>query len=126
MNQVFTCGYSGHTVAQLKKAVEQHNARVLDIRLSPRSRMPEWNGEALSKELGKRYLPFPILGNLNYKTGGPIQIRNGKNGCDIIVKNLLPSHSLILLCGCRDYDSCHRAVVAQMLHALNIPTEELV
>lgn len=125
MNKVFTCGYSGHTVAQLKQAAEMHKARVLDIRLSRCSRLPEWNEAALKRALGWRYVPVPTLGNKNYKTGGPIEIYAPKLGCDV-VENLLRANSQILLCGCRDFNSCHRAVVSQMLRARNIVTQELV
>ncbi len=124
MNQVFTCGYSGHTVAQLKQAAEAWNARVLDIRLSPKSMRPEWNEEALKQLLGWRYYHLGALGNDNYKNDGPIKIHNPKLGIDI-VEQLLCTKSLILLCGCADYHSCHRAVVSQMLRARRIITQEL-
>lgn len=125
MNAVFTAGYSGHTVAQLKQAADSLNARVLDIRMARYSRMPAWREEELKKALSWRYVPVPSLGNVNYKTGAPIQIHAPQLGCDI-VENLLATNSLILLCGCRDYSSCHRSVVSQMLRARNIVTQELV
>lgn len=124
MNQVLTAGYSGHTAAQLKQAAESLNARVLDIRLSPKSRIPEWNEFYLKEALGWRYYHLPALGNLNYKTGEAIKIQHPVLGCDIVAQ-LQETKSLILLCGCADYHSCHRADVSLLLAARGIHTKEL-
>lgn len=124
MNKVFSAGYSGHTIEQLKEAVETHKARLLDIRMVRRSRQPEWNEEKLIVALGWRYVPVPTLGNINYNNGRPIDILHPKVGCDI-VEQLLRANSLILLCGCRDYSSCYRAVVSRLLRGRDIQTQEL-
>jgi hypothetical protein len=125
MNKVFTAGYSGHTPAQLKKAAEELNARVLDIRFSRRSRQLGWNEAELQRVLNWRYVPVPTLGNVNYSTGAPIQLHAPKLGCDIVC-DLLRGHSLILICGCRDFDECHRANVAALLQERGVASQELV
>lgn len=124
MNQIYTAGYSGHSVTQLKQAAEALNARVIDIRLSPNSRDYQWGRAIIEKSLGWRYYYLRALGNENYASRGPIKIHDPKLGLDI-VEQLLHTNSLILLCQCPDYNSCHRAVISQMLRTRHLVTQEL-
>ena len=45
---------------------------VVDIRFSPRSRIPDWSGGRLQKLLESRCHHLPVLGNRKYK-GGPVE-----------------------------------------------------
>jgi uncharacterized protein (DUF488 family) len=64
---LYTFGYSGKQPEELHTLAEQLDALVADIRFSPRSRVPHWNGGSLVRRLGHRYRHLPALGNRNYK-----------------------------------------------------------
>jgi hypothetical protein len=125
MNKIYTAGYSGHTPEQLQSAAESLNAIVCDIRFSPRSRVPGWDGRALREMLdyGMYYRHVPEWGNINYK-GGEIKLLDAPRGLLKILR-LLESHSVILLCGCREYSHCHRRVCAGLLRERGLETQEL-
>jgi hypothetical protein len=124
MNNIYTCGYSGHTPEQLKQAAEKIDALVLDIRHMRRSRMFEWNEDNLFRVLGAaRYCPLPEWGNLHYK-GGAIKLADAPRGLLKVFK-LLETHNVILLCGCREYSHCHRRVCAELFHERGVETQEL-
>lgn len=99
----------------LKARAEQLNALVVDIRFSPRSRVPHWDGTSLRALLGTRYAWWPEFGNVNYR-GGEIKIANPDGG-RALMNNLIPCHfdALILLCACEKPGGCHRSVVADLL-----------
>jgi hypothetical protein len=119
--QVFTLGYGGHKPAQIKEAAERLGADVFDIRFSPRSRALCWMKSHLEKLLPGRYFHVKPLGNAAYKTGG-IELVNYPQGRRLIERNPRP---VILMCGCKDYHTCHRATVASLLKADSYEVEEL-
>lgn len=121
MNPILTAGYSGHTVAELHEAVLAMNAVVLDIRMSPRSRMPDWNMDNLFRVLGPHnYRHLPDWGNLNYGGRGDIKLQNPPLGLVQVVR-WVRQQPVILLCGCREYSECHRRVCAQLLKEYSAP-----
>jgi uncharacterized protein (DUF488 family) len=82
MYQLYKFGYSGRLPDQLQSLAERLDGVVVDIRFSPRSRIPDWSGGRLRKLLGKRYRHLPALGNRDYK-GGPIEfvdLQAGRHG----------------------------------------------
>jgi uncharacterized protein (DUF488 family) len=79
MYQLYTFGYSGRRPDQLRTLAERLRSVVVDIRFSPRSRIPPWTDGRLRKVLGKRYRHLPALGNRNYK-GGPIEFVDLQTG----------------------------------------------
>lgn len=124
MKQIYTAGYSGHSPAQLQKAGEDMDAIVLDIRCRPYSRQTGWSGSDLSRLLGKRYRHLAAWGNVNYSDAGGIQLANPVAGCDI-VKRLSQENPVILLCGCREFEKCHRKTCSDLLGVSGIATTEL-
>ena len=70
---IYTIGYTGIPFAQLQAFLDAHQAFLVDIRYSPRSRNPVYNQKALQAALSGRYVHVGELGNRNYK-GGPIAI----------------------------------------------------
>lgn len=112
---LYTFGYSGHQPEKLLALAEQLDAIVADVRFSPRSRVPHWNGGRLAKLLGDRYHHLPALGNRNYK-GGPIEIVDLEAGL-AQVADLLAHQPIILLCVCAEVERCHRRLVAEAISA---------
>lgn len=125
MNQIYTAGYSGHTPAQLQVAAEELGALVVDIRWSPRSRAPGWNGEELEALLGERYRWCRAFGNVNYANGGEIKMPHLSIGMRHLAQ-WVKEQPLILLCGCPDASSCHRREIARMLEAAGWTVPEFV
>lgn len=111
---VYTLGYSGKTVAQLRAIVERLDAVLIDIRFSPASRMPQWSGKQLREQFGSRYLHLRAFGNAAYKTGG-IAIADYPGG--IAALRDLDTSAVILMCACGNPVECHRTVVGGLLRA---------
>lgn len=123
MNKIYTAGYSGHTLAQLKQAVAELGAVVVDIRMSPRSRMPEWNGDEMARVLGESYRHLPEWGSVNFK-GRRVVLQDPRKGF-FQVQEWAKSQPLILLCGCADFKKCHRGVCSYLLNDNGLEAEEL-
>lgn len=107
-----TYGYQGGSVEDLQTYAAA-GALIVDVRLSPRSRVPQWRGPALRAALGRRYVGLPSLGNLNYRSGGPIAIATPEEGLSDLA-TLAAEYPVVLLCRCPDPETCHRSTVAQM------------
>ena len=116
MHKLYTLGYTGIKPAQLLAKAIELDAIVLDTRYSPRSRVLQWNGMELARVLGQHYQHAPALGNINYKSGGAIEINMPRVGTQQVV-SMLVTRSVILLCACPDVSTCHRRVVAEMVQA---------
>ena len=122
MKQVYTIGYSGRNIDGVKAIVEDLDAVLFDIRFSPFSGNPAWEGRNLSSVFGFRYFHVKALGNANYKGDGPISILDYNAGRRAIEKSARP---VILMCACGHYATCHRATVAGMLKADGFTVEEI-
>lgn len=120
-NIAYTAGYSGASLIGLKQTALELDADVFDIRLQPWSRIPDWRKSTLAEQLGNRYRHVGALGNVNYR-GGVIQIADLEQGVEAIAANPRP---VILLCGCRDPQRCHRTVVGDHLRQLGFQVEEV-
>lgn len=124
MPQIYTAGYSGHTPQQLLAAANALNAIVVDVRFSPFSRVPGWSDKELKFLLGERYHHIVALGNVNHSNEQQMQLLNEQLGLDCI-EGMAKCISLILLCGCPCYDSCHRKLIHELLLQRGITTQEL-
>lgn len=111
---LFTLGYTGLKPEQILKLAQDLGALVVDTRYSPRSRVPQWTRKQLSERLGSHYQHQPSLGNINYKGDGPIVINKPEEGIPQVA-SLLEKQPVILLCVCKDCDTCHRKVVAELV-----------
>jgi len=122
-HDAFGIGYSGREPVEIHRLALQLNAVVVDIRLSPRSRKPEWNKGRLTTMLGNRYLHLPELGNVNYK-GGDILLKDPDVGIAVLLREL-QSRSIILMCVCGEFSKCHRRVVADLLKTQGVRFTEI-
>lgn len=77
----YTLGYAGLTPEQLRAAVVQYDATLLDVRLAARSPAPQWRKSALVDLLGDRYHHLPALGNRNYRNGGRSSLPTRRPRC---------------------------------------------
>lgn len=114
MIQIYTAGYSGHRVEELKARVEELDALVFDIRLKPASMRPEWRQGAMVKLLGERHVWLPHWGNLNYQTEFGIKLSDFHTGLTEFNETMRESgkQTAILLCCCARFQTCHRFRVA--------------
>jgi activating signal cointegrator 1 len=115
MHPIYTYGYSGTSPAALKAYADKLGAMVIDIRYAPWSRDPRWQKQALEAMFGiHRYRWCQDLGNVNYKNGGRIELSNPARMVPR-VRFWLREQPIILLCGCRDVETCHRKDAAEYL-----------
>lgn len=117
--KVIPFGYSAPNATQTLDVLMAQDSRAIlvDIRYSTVSRnKPAWSHDALQAKYGNRYLWIKDLGNVNYfQHGMPIKIANAERGIPRLVTGLERGYTLIPLCTCANYDTCHRRVVVEML-----------
>ncbi len=114
--KVYPCGYAEHA-PQIEALMQQDPSLLLiDTRYSPRSRIPGWSEAALRRRFGEQYRSSgATLGNINYARGGPIRLADPERGIAGLIRYLSEGYNLILLCGCKDYEHCHRRVIVELL-----------
>lgn len=104
----------------IDQALVWPTALLVDVRWSPRSRLPGWGGAALRLRYGKRYLPLGhVLGNMAYRSrqSGQIQIADLGAGIQQLLGLLDEQSPLLLLCGCATYEQCHRRIICEAIQA---------
>lgn len=115
MTTIYTIGYNaGWTLAQLKVQLRHYDADLIDIRYRPTSTRAEWQRHALPAVFGSHYRHIGALGNRNYANGGPIELAAPDHAVPQL-RDLLAQRSIVLLCGCPDVATCHRAIAANWL-----------
>lgn len=114
VHPIYSWGYQGQRFADLQAFVEQTGAVVVDVRLKPFSRDPTWRRAALERALGEQYRWVEDLGNLNYRNGGPVRLKDEAAGL-AIVRALASRRPLILMCVCVNLEHCHRKAVIECL-----------
>ena len=111
---IYTLGYSGWRIEDIEAEIDRLDAILADVRMVPRSRVPQWNGATFARRLGDRYVWLREFGNQDYK-GSTIQIVDLAGGEAKLKTFDSRFKAVILLCGCRDVAVCHRKVVAEWL-----------
>jgi hypothetical protein len=124
MHTIYTFGYGGQQPGTLYRHLEATHALLIDVRAHAWSRAPQWRPDALKRLVGAaNYLHLPQLGNVNYRTGGPIQLVNPEAAVPIVAEHLT-QRPVILLCGCATVQTCHRREAAFFLgRACGAPVE---
>ena len=115
---IYTLGYSGWKVEDMEKELDRLGGLLVDVRFVPRARWtPQWNSAALGTRLKDRYIYLRPFGNKNYKgTIEQTEIVNYEEGRDRLVE-VAAGRPVVLLCGCRDVNNCHRKILADLLAA---------
>lgn len=113
MERLYTYGYGskGATVEDLLRLIRA-GAVVIDCRYAPVSARVEWSKEHLEAKLGEEYRWVHTLGNVNYRAGGEIQIKDLPGGLRVL-GTYLEQLPVVLLCACASAARCHRSVVAR-------------
>lgn len=123
---IYATGYTSRTPEALERLLNQLDAKLVDIRLFPQSRIPHWEGSALSAQLGReRYIHIRSLGNKNFSVPGmKIEISDLDRGT-IQLKELSSHGNLLLLCACKELAYCHRNVVMRHLQHKGMQVQEV-
>lgn len=114
--KIYPIGYSAH--AKLIESLMQSDTNVLliDGRKSPYTSYAAYHKANLDAKYGKRYIWLgSTLGNKNYNNDGPIELVNAKEGIKHLIALLEQGYDIIIMCGCKDYWSCHRKTVVDLL-----------
>lgn len=92
-------------------------AVLLDVRLRARSRWySQWNKTALQVQWGERYVHEPRLGNVNYQyPDRPILLAEPEPAASWVITWLQQGYSFLVVCACRNYETCHRKAVVEYL-----------
>ncbi|MDQ2902987.1 MAG: DUF488 domain-containing protein [Chloroflexota bacterium] len=126
MMLIYPVGYSAHGAAIAEIMQRDERALLIDTRLSPASRWPAWTRDALQTTYGSRYrYAGTFLGNVTYRSGGPIHLADAATGLRGLRRYLEHGYHLVLLCGCRDYERCHRKVIVDLLKE-QLPTIQVI
>lgn len=119
--KIFTTGYTGKNIADLKPMLEALDAMLIDVRFAPFSQVMHWRKVYLKVLLGERYRHVPNLGNRTFKED-KITIQNLKLGIETV---LHLNRNCVLMCACDKLENCHRRVIVEELTKTGIETVEL-
>lgn len=104
---IYHFGYTGRDLEDITSRIAQSGAILVDIRYSPRSRVPSWRQAAFEKHLGRRYRwKGDLLGNRNYG-GGPVDIVDLSQGLQFI-QDSARQCPVVIMCVCAKVEGCHR------------------
>lgn len=121
---IYSFGYQNYSYYQLVDKLKLNLIScVIDTRLNPYSYDPFWQKDYLSENLIKNnisYIHIKEFGNINYKIKNNIKINNFNSGLEKLDKVLLNNKNVALMCACKDYNSCHRKVLVEMLKNVTI------
>lgn len=114
MHTLYTIGYTSLTPDLILKKAIDLDALIADIRISPLSRVPHWTKAQLERAWTGRYIHIRELGNKNYKGefGEGVLLVDPDEGANRVIK-LLGVQPVMLMCACKDWQTCHRKNAAQ-------------
>jgi len=119
--RIFTTGYAGKDVEDLKPMLLRLDAKMVDIRFAPYSQVMHWRKVYLEALLGSLYLHIPNLGNRTYKEN-KITIQNIELGLETLFGL---RENVVLMCACKKRKDCHRKVIAEELKRRGLDAEEI-
>ncbi len=119
IGKLYTLGYlAPDAQSRLDALLADGHTYLVDIRYHAVSRKPGWSGGALRKKYGNLYRPLSCLGNANYnRPDRVIEISMPEVGIPLVTSILRKGYNLILLCACKEYETCHRKVVVELVQA---------
>ena len=126
MNELFTIGYSPHTLESFLMALNKYKINALaDVRSSPYSQFkPEFNRPSLGSFLKTNKISYVFLGDLcGARVEDPSCYVNGKVNYSLVAKNSkfkeginrikkgMQSYTIALMCAEKDPITCHRTIL---------------
>lgn len=113
---LFTIGYTGIDIDAFERFVADRELMVVDCRLSPRSRNPDWTRKRLTERFGDRYVHAAGLGNVNYREPeAGVELSDPESWFNWIAQRCAEGQHLLLICACADVATCHRSDVCRHL-----------
>jgi uncharacterized protein (DUF488 family) len=122
MQKIFTTGYTGKDVNDLRPMLEVLDAILVDIRFAPFSRIMHWQKVYLKALLGNKYRHVQNLGNRTFKEN-KITVQNLQLGLETV---LSLNENAVLMCACEKAENCHRRLIIAALNEKGIETEEIL
>jgi uncharacterized protein (DUF488 family) len=119
--RIYSTGYTGKDINDLKPMLSALDAVLVDVRFSPTSRVLHWRQIYLKILLKHKYLHIPNLGNRTFKED-KITIQNLQLGVETLLKL---DENAVLFCACDKIQNCHRRYIIEALNKQNIEVEEL-
>jgi uncharacterized protein (DUF488 family) len=119
--QIYSTGYTGKDINDLKPLISALDAVLVDVRFSPTSQVLHWRQNYLKVLLKRKYLHIPNLGNRTFKED-KITIQNLQLGVETLLKL---DENAVLFCACDVVENCHRRYIIEALHKQNVEVEEL-
>jgi len=124
---ILLAGYQAHKAQNLKASVAARGALVVDIRINAASPCPTWRTMGMRRLFGfANYRHIKEFGNSKLKEGG-IEIADYPAGLAKLEKlaKEFPGRPIVMLCGCKEYETCHRKPLGEMLAADGFNVSEL-
>jgi len=120
---VFNIGYQGHTLESFVAVLKENRVTLLvDVRESPRSRVPGFHATTLKRGLNEAGIQYTSAGQ---QLGGRTCSRaKWRRGCKRVVE-LAKEHRVCIMCMERDVEQCHRSKLAQILERLGCKSQAL-
>lgn len=119
--KIFTTGYTGKNINDLKPMIEALDAMLIDVRFAAFSQVFHWRKVYLKVLLGENYRHVPNLGNRTFKED-KVTIQNLKLGLETV---LHLDRNCVLMCACENVENCHRRMIVEELAKTGIETVEL-
>lgn len=126
MNELFTIGYSGHSIESFVRLLKRHGVKAIaDVRSQPYSRFkPVFNRETLKEALKRNDIAYVFLGDhCGARIEDPGCYVEGKADYRLIARhpkfqeglnrilNGLQNYRIALMCSEKDPLTCHRAIL---------------
>ena len=114
--KIIPFGYADGGVVGLERLMADPSTYLVDIRLVARSTWQAFNKQSLQARFRERYIHMPELGNVNYShRDQPIQIAYPDRGIPRLMNGIDQGYTIVLMCGCKQYELCHRHTVVSLL-----------
>ncbi len=112
---IFTFTYAGRSSASLPEILGPDGV-LFDCRMSPRSKVVEWNGAALRKLLGAQYVHASGFGNENFReANAPTKLADPEPWIARALELHAAGKNVFLMCACKSRRGCHRDTVASVI-----------
>lgn len=120
---IYTLGYNAWSLEQIVAKIEELGASMVDVRFSARSARAGFDEKDLRAAF-PTYVRVRELGNKAFREGR-IELLDLPRGIERI-SELLAARPVVMICACRNIESCHRKVAAEKVGAaLEVPVEHL-